>query len=986
MADSTVSGIGEVSLPSGTGVSRVSAVGWHQCTSSGGYFLAAEGQNSCSVYASAATGQDRLDNTGQSASQYNCLAAAQALIAQSGMAAQGRTTLQVVHDEDIPSGCTIQTGGITGGDASHAGDNAAYYNTHPNGHSISGRYTLVCTQGVSGACDVSGAFRDMNLEAGGYAICFCDGDHGNGACDHGNEFIKISGSGLTADKAGQTYNGAPASTDMVPTEPALKIITSPRLGRTANLANSHMTNIRTVEGVDQVYGIKGDAVSGYEVQDDDKIYFASDCTTIHGVDAADKTAPIDVTDFDYGYSGDSSSSTFMSGRFQIPAALTSDGGNTRTISSCYATYESLLPIASLNSVQEAKLSYAQLQDGLEIIAKPRIGTITLPLAQLPGGSDPVTTPELFHVRAVTDSTPTFSVTTLKHGDKLYFKPHTTTSYGGLVDCTAGTQDPDGTIIPGIPAANGDDSTTLLAGHSFSGSSGKVTLPADTTLKGTDLGFGALAPLVLSACFIPAGALENVHVGTRTKAWGADDTQGTSDDIATGCLNQRLGAYPKGCSCPVDTPKVAVGGGTNSNGGLCSRTSMTITTSSGTTTTLRPELINPVLLLDQLTIFAEPTDALVNSWFIGHVYELKFTQPQFGTYGTKSFATGTAGDVVVLQKTTHDRNTAYCSDVNTISPSDYTIGSATSAKMTLGDYSDTLNHYGTTATRGEQTLPDGAVVRATDGTTLAQPPSDIHGGNFERGGAAMISALAYGKVNELPVGMYKICYATKESEGDDATDYKMLQMEFEILPATATTPTMSTPRSLLLGTDMVVSWESTVNLQTRLQTDNSWIGLYREGTCMGAHGKIGDEWNTQQNQVYHTQDENSAGYAAVTPPGKYAESNQHECYLAYQFIESGVQSGVVRFSVADYGVGGKYNVRFFQGDSRNVQGQTCRGLAGTASETYIDCVLEAAVVSDTIEIFADSKNLDHMDNIPGMEVVFNDQRARFQKGSRANKMK
>ena len=44
---------------------------------------------------------------------------------------------------------------------------------------------------------------------------------------------------------------------------------------------------------------------------------------------------------------------------------------------------------------------------------------------------------------------------------------------------------------------------------------------------------------------------------------------------------------------------------------------------------------------------------------------------------------------------------------------------------------------------------------------------------------------------------------------------------------------------------------------------------------------------------------------------YVQSTQHECYLAYQFIESNVMSGVVRFSQKDYKVGGLFNVRFFQ---------------------------------------------------------------------------
>jgi hypothetical protein len=357
---------------------------------------------------------------------------------------------------------------------------------------------------------------------------------------------------------------------------------------------------------------------------------------------------------------------------------------------------------------------------------------------------------------------------------------------------------------------------------------------------------------------------------------------------------------------------------------------------------KPQLANAMKLPDELTLFAEPTDALVNSWFQGHVYELKFTQPQYGIYGTKTFATGTAGDIVVLQK--HN-----CNGVNAISPATYTLGTSHSAKMTLIEY-------------GGETLGD------------------------EKGGAAEIASIAYGKVNELPIGIYKICYATAQSQGDDNNDFKELGATFEILPSTATRPSVSVPRSVLMGTDIVVSWESTINLQTRRQAQESWIGIYKTGSCMGGNWKNGLEWNEQQNQDYRMQTENTqTTQDQVRRVGEYVESNQHECFLAMQFIESGVQSGVVRFSQDDYKTGGDFNVRFFQGDSRSVQGQICKGMTGIPHETYVDCVLEPALISDTIQVFVDSKQLDHMDNVPSIEVVFNDQRARFQRGSRMNKM-
>lgn len=45
---------------------------------------------------------------------------------------------------------------------------------------------------------------------------------------------------------------------------------------------------------------------------------------------------------------------------------------------------------------------------------------------------------------------------------------------------------------------------------------------------------------------------------------------------------------------------------------------------------------------------------------------------------------------------------------------------------------------------------------------------------------------------------KVCYATKNSEGDDEEDFKTLGLEIEILPDTATRPGMVVPRSVLLG--------------------------------------------------------------------------------------------------------------------------------------------------------------------------------------------
>jgi hypothetical protein len=705
---------------------------------------------------------------------------------------------------------------------------------------------MSCSDGTS--CNTVGAYGDLDLQEGSYAVCFCDGLHGNGGCDHGNEFIKTG---------------------------VLQVITKPRLGR-MNLADSHSTYVRAVENKDHTYNIKGSSNAGYHVKNGDKIFFATgSCATIPGSNGVSATTAITLKEYDSVLA----SSTLMAARVQLPTTLTSDSGSPRNLVACFATAESLLTSGGAQD-------YALLDDQLQVIASPRMGPKDSP------GT----------LRALPLSQAAFTINTLAHGDRVYFRKKV---YNDATDCTIGSYQPDGLIVSNIATTSTATKTKLLSAFGVANDgTGKVAL--DQTLTGEDMGDGVIVPANFAACFVPAGAIENLHDGTY---------------------------------CPHDNPYVAIGGGANTNeddagvgGGTCNLVSGT------------PRLINTVLLTDSLSVFDEPTDALVNSWFMNHVYELKFTQPQFGVYGTSTFSTGMMGDIVVLQK-------GGCSGVASISPASYTIGASHSAKMVLEEY-------------GGETVGD------------------------EKGGAAKIKAIAEGKVNELPIGVYTICYATKESEGNDDSDYTPLVRTFEILQTTATRPSMSVPRSVLMGTDIVVSWESTVNLQTKIQSQNSWIGLYKKGSCMGSYWKHGDEWTHSdnddvRNSIANTQIEHTD--PNVRPTGSYIESNQHECFIAMHFIEGGVQSGVVRFSAQEYKIGDVFNVRFFQGDSRNGQGRICRGIAGVPGETSIDCILEPALISDDIEVFVDSAKLDHLNDIPGMEVVFNDQRARFQRGSRANKL-
>lgn len=314
--------------------------------------------------------------------------------------------------------------------------------------------------------------------------------------------------------------------------------------------------------------------------------------------------------------------------------------------------------------------------------------------------------------------------------------------------------------------------------------------------------------------------------------------------------------------------------------------------------------NAVPLQDMLVIIKEPSDSLVTSWFQYNVQELRFTQPQHATcYNLpcrSDFQTGAPGDIVVLQKDN-------CEGVHLVNAASYTIGSTNSDKIVL--------HQAGGITEGD-----------------------------EKGGVADVIPLAEGKVNQMGAGIYKICYATKNSEGESQRDFKMLARTLEILPPPATKPLLTVPRTVMLGQDVVVHWASNNGLQNVKSNPNSWIGLFKAGDC--------------------TTDD--------------TQRSRHQCFKAYQFIEANVLSGTVTFSqTKDYKVAGDYDVRFFDGSSRNGQGSVCRGLSNTPHQTYVDCGLEPEVTSSSIHIHGpDLRNIEDMEAQPGMEVVFGGNRGRF----------
>lgn len=201
---------------------------------------------------------------------------------------------------------------------------------------------------------------------------------------------------------------------------------------------------------------------------------------------------------------------------------------------------------------------------------------------------------------------------------------------------------------------------------------------------------------------------------------------------------------------------------------------------------------------------------------------------------------------------------------------------------------------------------------------------------EKGGTAQENALAVGKVNELIPGKYKICYATAGSSGEEQEDFKSLALELEIKPTPATQPRLAVPRSVILGQDIVVAWASNIGLQTIDSADSSWLGLYPAGAC----------------------------------------ADTHDCYVAYQFIAASTQTGTVIFSQRDYKISGEYEVRYFDGASRNGQGVVCGGQPGVPSETYLNCALRVKHTSERINVLGqDIDNTEELSLTPGLEAVF-----------------
>jgi len=204
--------------------------------------------------------------------------------------------------------------------------------------------------------------------------------------------------------------------------------------------------------------------------------------------------------------------------------------------------------------------------------------------------------------------------------------------------------------------------------------------------------------------------------------------------------------------------------------------------------------------------------------------------------------------------------------------------------------------------------------------------------LEPGAVAATFALAEGKVNELAVGTYVICYAPSSSEVDAFEDFKKLDVSITLTATISVAPTLMVPDSVALGVDIVVVWNATDGLYSGVSVAGSWVGLFVKGDC-------------NDNAEF-----------------------TNKCYLIAHELPVGETGGVIRFPQSAYKNAGEYEVRYFRGNSRSGQGQVCAGLQDSGTGTYLQCALEAAATSSPITVYGSIESQDDLASIPGLEHV------------------
>jgi len=229
--------------------------------------------------------------------------------------------------------------------------------------------------------------------------------------------------------------------------------------------------------------------------------------------------------------------------------------------------------------------------------------------------------------------------------------------------------------------------------------------------------------------------------------------------------------------------------------------------------------------------------------------------------------------------------------------------------------------------------------------------DVPGGpsflaQLEAGGVAREKAIGRSHINELEEGNYQICYATQSSEADADHDFVTLSRIVHIFVKVSGKPRVQLMTSQVgIGEDILVQWASNSGLEPTDGAHQDWIGIYRKGECSEPAWWSGD---------------------SLSPGSESAPADRHHCHLQVFYLQQGLAQGELRFQMQE---AGEYEVRFFQGNSRNGQGYVCRKLAGLESgdEGFQHCVLEAAAVSEVVTVVGTAMPT-MFGSIPGLENV------------------
>lgn len=201
-----------------------------------------------------------------------------------------------------------------------------------------------------------------------------------------------------------------------------------------------------------------------------------------------------------------------------------------------------------------------------------------------------------------------------------------------------------------------------------------------------------------------------------------------------------------------------------------------------------------------------------------------------------------------------------------------------------------------------------------------------------GGLITKQSILEARINELNDGSYRMCMATKESLGDNITDFHPVTSSI-LLYNEEPHVTLSVPHVVGMGRDIHVEW----NLNGRMSHPLDFIALYRKGEC---------------KQVDYTENN-------PYPPGadEATRAAQNQCHLITESLAQDQTEGVVHFDFSTFKVAGEYEARFFRGESRNGQGVVCRGMHGLAygfesSPTMESCALEARATSNVVTVTAE----------------------------------